>query len=329
MDNKVYDVKALADKLEKGTISPEEMVWFEQWYSGFDDEEVLLSGSRHTSADELKMAIFNRIEAQISVPVQPKRKVITLWRNVAAAAAVVLLVAFATLYKSSILNVVSPAQQVELLSKAGQHRQLILPDGTQVWLSPSTRISYADGLKGKQRLVKLEGEAFFDVKHDADHPFIIQSGVVKTAVLGTSFNIRAYPHTKVTEVTVLSGKVAVASSVNGKNQQQIMTPNQRAVFNYTNGLLVKEDYSGAQKFLNQRNGIFNFDGANMQVVADDLALQYGVHVKVNSNLAGKGFYGTIKTTAPITETLNKLCAVMDARWNRIDNSYYIEEIPSE
>ncbi len=329
MENNPYNVKELADKLEKGTITPQEMACFQQWYSGFDDEEVLLSGSKHHNIDDLKTSIFNSIEAQMETPVQPKHKVITIWRTMAAAAAIVVLLGFGALYKNQLLNVVNPVHQVEMLSKAGQHRQVILPDGTRVWLNPSTSISYPDNFRGAQRLVKLEGEAFFDVKHDADHPFIITSGPIKTVVLGTSFNVKAYPGAATAEVTVVSGKVGVAEHDVPKAQEQIMIANQRTVLTIADRTLVKEDYSGAQKFLEQRNGLFSFDGTAMQQVAGELTQQYGINIQIDASLAKRGFYGHLKTTEPITQTLNKLCAVMDASWTKAGNTYRIQQIPSQ
>ncbi|WP_295717115.1 FecR family protein [Mucilaginibacter sp.] len=330
MENNSYNPKELAHKLEQGTISPEEKAWFEQWYAGFNDEEVLLSGSKHATAEQIKDSIFNRISAKMEAPAQSKGKVISLWRNIAAAAAIVLLVAFAAFYKNAILNLVDPIKDIQLSSNAGQHRQISLPDGTKVWLSPATRISYPDKFRDKQRLVKLEGEAFFEVKHDASHPFIILSGSIKTVVLGTNFNVRAYADASTAEVTVVSGKVAVASSAGNKTGQEIMIARQRAVFNKTNGLLVKENYPDAAKFLGQRNGYYDFEGATMQTVADELARQYGVHISVDPRIAQGLYYGHLNTTQPISNALNMLCIVMDnAHWNRVDNNYYLQKLPSK
>ena len=231
MENNAYDIKELAHKLENGTISPEEMAWFEQWYQGFNDEEVLLTGSRHSGTSELKDSIFNRIASQMEAPAQPKRKVISLWRNVAAAAAIVLLVAFAAFYKNAILDIVDPVKQVDLLSKAGQHRQISLPDGTLVWLSPSTRISYPDNFRGAQRLVKLDGEAFFDVKHDATKPFLVHTAGVTTQVLGTSFNVKFYRELPTIQVFVNSGKVEVHDR---QHTLGMYTPQQQVTYNKQN-----------------------------------------------------------------------------------------------
>lgn len=328
MENNTYNVKELAHKLKQGTITPAEKIWLDAWYAGFNDEEVLLSNSKHQTPEQLRESILAKITAQMETPVQPARKVVTLWRNIAAAAAVVLLITFAALYKNEVLNVVDPAKQVEWTVAPGKHKQISLPDGTRIWLSPGTKISYPDKFRAKERLVKLEGEAFFDVVHDEDHPFVIQSGQLKTVVLGTSFNVKAYPDQIISEVTVVSGKVGVQEHNLPKSQQVIMERNQRAVYNKNNRLLVKENYPNASKFLSQRTGLFSYDGANLQTVVDDLSLQYDIHVILTPDLAKKGFYGHINTNEVLDKTLDKLCAVMDLRWNRIGNDYHLQALPS-
>ncbi|SEN53887.1 ferric-dicitrate binding protein FerR, regulates iron transport through sigma-19 [Mucilaginibacter gossypiicola] len=327
MENTTYNVKELAHKLMQGTISPDEKIWLDAWYANFSDEEVLLSASKYQNPEQLQESILNKITAQMGTPGKPARKVITLWRSIAAAAAVVLLVTFAALYKNEVLEVIDPAKQVELVTAPGKHRQISLPDGTRIWLSPGSHISYPDKFRTKERLVKLEGEAFFDVVHDEDHPFVIQSGQLKTVVLGTSFNVKAYPDQIISEVTVISGKVAVQAHDLPKSKQAVMVLNQRAVYNKTDRSLIKENYPNASKFLSQRTGLFSYDGSSLQTVADDLANQYGISLRLAPGIAQKGFYGHINTNEQVDKTLNKLCAVMDLRWNRVDNEYYLQPLP--
>ncbi|WP_154402467.1 FecR family protein [Mucilaginibacter endophyticus] len=327
MENNTYNVKELARKLMQGTISPDEKIWLDAWYANFSDEEVLLSTSKHQTPEQLRESILNKITARMETPVKPARKVITLWRNIAAAAAVVLLITFAALYKNEVLEVVDPAKQVELATAPGKHRQISLPDGTRIWLSPGSKISYPDKFRAKERLVKLEGEAFFDVVHDEDHPFVIQSGQLKTVVLGTSFNVKAYPDEIISEVTVISGKVAVQEHDLPKSKQAIMVLNQQAVYNKNNRSLIKQDYPNASKFLSQRTGLFSYDGSSLQNVTDDLSLQYGIRVNLAPGIAQSGFYGHINTNEPVDKTLNKLCAVMDLRWSKLDNGYYLQPLP--
>lgn len=91
-------------------------------------------------------------------------------------------------------------------TQAGERLEVTLPDSSKVWLNGNTRLEYARNFR-KNRNVRLSGEAFFDVQPDVEHPFVILSGVLEATVLGTSFNVRAYPGEKQIEVTVKTGQV--------------------------------------------------------------------------------------------------------------------------
>ena len=82
-----------------------------------------------------------------------------------------------------------------------------LPDGSTVYLNKDSKLTYPNKFEGDERVVILEGECFFDVKKNPDKPFIIFSGNTKTEVLGTTFNLRAYPEQENVEVMVLTGRV--------------------------------------------------------------------------------------------------------------------------
>ncbi|RKR82117.1 FecR family protein [Mucilaginibacter gracilis] len=326
MENNQYNAKELAHKLIQGTITADEKIWLDTWYAGFSDEEVLLSASRYQTPEQLRESILGRINAQITTARKPAQ-VIALWRNIAAAAAVVLLVTFATLYRNQALEIIDPTKQIAMSTTFGKHQQILLPDGTRIWLGPGSKISYPDKFRTRERLVKLEGEAFFDVVHDKDHPFVIQSGVLKTVVLGTSFNVKAYPRQPIAEVTVISGKVAVLEHGLPQSRQAIMVPNQQTVYDKASRSLVTREYPNASKFLSQRTGLFSYDGASLQSVADDLSLQYGVHLNLATGIAQKEFYGRINTNEPLANALNKLCAVMDLHWRKLNQGYELQPLP--
>ncbi|GAB3986127.1 FecR domain-containing protein [Spirosoma daeguense] len=116
----------------------------------------------------------------------------------------------------------------QIVAPAGQKVQVKLPDGTQVWLNAQSRLRYATTFGNTdQRIVELEGEAYFDVAHDKQHPFIVRSGTISTRVLGTQFNVRAYADDPDIEVAVLSGKVRVSDA---QRDSVNLVPNQKSHF---------------------------------------------------------------------------------------------------
>jgi ferric-dicitrate binding protein FerR (iron transport regulator) len=325
MDKKIYDPAELAYKWEQGTITHEERIWFEHWYKAFNDEEVLIHHTDYTAPEQIRDNIFKRISEQMETPPLRTVKVFRLWKSITAAAVVLFIIGLAVLYNKDIANLVKPVQQVLISSDAGQHRQISLPDGTKVWLSPATQISYPDHFSNAKREVKLTGEAFFEVVHDTKHPFIINSGKLKTVVLGTSFNVRAYPKAKSAEVTVVSGKVGVMLNTTSSHKQQIIVANQRTVFYPATGALLKEDYPDGARFLDQRNGLFHFNGASLGSIINELQLQYGLSISLAPGLNNKAFYGNLNTSVPVEQTLNKLCTVMEIHWSRKNGIYYLQE----
>lgn len=97
----------------------------------------------------------------------------------------------------------------EVATKRGSKSFIKLPDGTQVWLNADSKLTFKENFGDKTREVSLNGEAFFDVFHDADHPFIIHTGKADIKVLGTTFNIRNYALDKTMEATLIKGKIEV------------------------------------------------------------------------------------------------------------------------
>ena len=149
------------------------------------------------------------------------------FRIVAQAAAVLLLLTVGYWWMTR-------PDEINIVTELGQTRSIELPDGSLVELNQRSSLTYSR--KFEQRQVTLEGEAFFDVERMEDSPFEIFSGDAKTTVLGTSFNVRAYPNEEEVEVTVRSGLVRLENnSIEGKKielekgQTGILNKNTKAV----------------------------------------------------------------------------------------------------
>jgi len=116
----------------------------------------------------------------------------------------------------------------EMATKYGTRSFIDLPDGSKLWLNAGSKVQYADGFAGDKRELTLLGEAFFDVKHDPIHPFIIHAGKLDIKVLGTSLNIKAYPGDSTMETTLIKGKVEIEFA--GDPQSKIvLRPSEKVV----------------------------------------------------------------------------------------------------
>lgn len=116
----------------------------------------------------------------------------------------------------------------EISAPSGQRVKVNLPDGTVAWLSPCSTLRYAASFNDKNRDVELKGATFFDVAHNADKPFRILTGTYQITVLGTRFNVMAYPESKRFEIDLVEGSVQV-NNANDPTDQLILCPHEQAI----------------------------------------------------------------------------------------------------
>jgi len=226
MDEAKYS--ELTAKYLSGNIDPKEREELLSWVQEAEEHRVFfdemiqlwgMSGEYEASTFETDTgAAWNRVAARLSTNGSAAtegeeqaresrvRKLPSGRRRWMAIAATLLLLAFAgwwwygDLWRGGAL--------VEVRAPEGERRQATLPDGSRVWLNQNTRITYRENFQARQ--VELQGEAFFEVEPDTDSPFTIRSGAAQTRVVGTSFNVRAYPGDPRVIVTVETGKVKLS-----------------------------------------------------------------------------------------------------------------------
>ncbi|SEL69715.1 FecR family protein [Parapedobacter koreensis] len=124
--------------------------------------------------------------------------------------------------------------RIEIVAEKGVRKQFQLPDGTKVWLNADSRLWYDSKMQTNgTRAVELQGEGYFDVEKDSKRPFIISTEKISIRVLGTAFNVKAYPDDDKTETTLIRGSIEL--SVNDRPHEKIvMKPNEKvAISNYT------------------------------------------------------------------------------------------------
>ena len=304
--------------LSNSCTAEELKLFFELLEKRRDDQEIMALMSDTWDQTALSP------EQGLTPPFLPQKvKTVKLWRRLVSAAAVLLILSGLYLYRSDLSKLVAQPPTHQLLSAAAERKQVSLPDGTKVWLSPNSKLAYPDKFEGTARHVTLEGEAFFEVTHDASHPFVIKSGELSTTVLGTSFNVSAYTQQNTINVTLVTGKVAVALIGQNTTRRDTITANQRIIVDKAASSISKVDYPDAAAFLNKRLGLYEYRGAALQEVIGDLENQYGIKIKADSQLAESKFYGNLKMTDPLTETLNKLSTVMETKWEKDGGQYVI------
>ena len=126
-------------------------------------------------------------------------------------------------------------QMMVAVANEGIVKEVVLPDGTKVWLNNSATLKYPREFSEKERNVHLEGEAYFEVTKNRHKPFTVQSDAMRVRVLGTTFNFKCDKRCRVAEATLIEGEIEVKG--NKEEGQIILTPGQRAELNKSNGRL--------------------------------------------------------------------------------------------
>ncbi len=181
-------------------------------------------------------------------------------------------------------NWTQKAKDIVYHTAASEKTQITLPDGSEVWLNENTKITFDE--KFEPRVVRLEGEAFFKVEHlTEDQPFEIMSGDTKTMVLGTSFNVRAYPEEQRVEVTVETGKVAFEKTVEKEESQEkaakvLLIAGDSGFFDKVERSIIKEEAKN-ENADSWKTGQLTFENTELREVKEVLERYFDI--KINTS----------------------------------------------
>jgi ferric-dicitrate binding protein FerR (iron transport regulator) len=188
-----------------------------------------------------------------------------------------------------------------LSTPTGGQYNIVLADGTKVYLNSVSSIKYPTQFNGDQRMVELEGEAYFEVAKNKNKPFRVKSGNHAIEVLGTHFNVNAYNNESVVKTTLLEGSVAITY----KNQKAILKPGQQSnVSDNFNKIAIREVDTEAA--IAWKNGRFKFDNANLKTVMKQLERWYGIKVEYRGDVSDVRFNGGTFMNKNLSEVLKVL-----------------------
>jgi len=184
-----------------------------------------------------------------------------------------------------------------LATPRGGQYQIVLPDGTRVWLNSASSLKYPTTFAGKDRRVELNGEAYFEVSKDPSKPFYVKTATQTVTVLGTHFNINSYVDEVATKTTLLEGSVRITGNTNGVTAK--LKPGEQAV-NTINAIDVKEN-ADIDEALAWKNGKFLFRNTDLHTIMRQLSRWYDVDVEYQGNVAQKHYRGRISRNVPVSE----------------------------
>ena len=189
-----------------------------------------------------------------------------------------------------------------IIPRGGEY-QLILSDGSRVWLNSDTRLRYPVSFIGEKREVYLEGEAYFEVSH-SDKPFEVHGGGQCVRVLGTSFNVMAYGDESKVQTTLVSGSVRVVLDQSDKTV--LLTPGHQAEMDKNSGKITMREVN-VENYIGWKDKLFMFDEEDMVTIMNKLARWYDVDIIIETpELKEKVFYGVIRKYENISTILDML-----------------------
>lgn len=166
----------------------------------------------------------------------------------------------------------APAQKLlSLTTPRGKDYHVTLADGTEVWMNADSKLEFPEQFTGKQRKVKLQGEAYFQVAKDTAHPFIVETDYFNTKVLGTTFNVKAYS-AKDANIVLIDGSVEVTA---GKNTK-LLHPSQQAIIN-PSGMIALRSID-TYPYTQWREGFFYFENQTLFEIMQELGRWYNVNI---------------------------------------------------
>lgn len=176
----------------------------------------------------------------------------------------------------------------------GQRANLQLPDGTRVWLNSGSSIRYDKNYNRHNRIIALEGEAYFEVAKDKKRPFIVKANAVSVRAVGTTFDVKAYVNDNAITTTLIEGKVNV---FNDKMTSQLL-PNQKIVFDKRKRTFDKVHVYDAEIAGLWKNNQLAFDSETLENIAKVLERMYNIHVVFDSDQMKQiRFSGKIKNNS--------------------------------
>ncbi len=273
------------------------------WTLSGNEEHDILSSSRSN--------VWERVQTNISkkVPRLYTKRSIVYYASASAAAVLILLFGIHLFMFGDLWN--TSADYTSFYVSKGEKGQILLADGTKVWLNADSKLTLSNGFNGKNRTVILEGEAYFDVKKSDKHKFIVQTSSVDIQVFGTAFSVDAYPESENVAVALLHGSVGVYKS--GTNEQLIsLEPSQHVLVNknsYQSTLSVLEGDSDIAWTFEQ----LIFDHTSYQEVFSKMGNWYGVNISIASPPKRKDLDYRFKVKSEslreILELINKITPI--------------------
>lgn len=320
MNSRIKFVEKLLGRYLTGKATPEERAVVDAWYDTLPEREE----ESRTEAEwlDLREKMRSEVDRRRFTQTDLYRKRMTgRWWSVAAAIALLIAAGWWWMHRTPVST--AGLDNVVCQNSSKQPQTFQLPDSSQVTLQQGSRVYYARAFNGTERTVYLEGEATFQVRSNAQRPFLVHCGAVVTKVLGTVFTVKEGTDKNVV-VAVQTGRVAVfrPTTTKVKDNGVIVTPNQQATYLpdkavFVTALVEQPALVYKEQGTQSPSSIkpdFNFAGVPLRAVVERLEAAYGIEVELESErLSQCDFRGDL-SNMPFYTQLDALCHALHATY---------------
>jgi transmembrane sensor len=211
---------------------------------------------------------------------------------------------------------------VSVATNPGKSLRATLPDGTHVWLNAESKLVYPEEFRDSLRQVTLTGEAYFDVAHNAEQPFVIESNGLLTRVLGTRFLIKSYKGDVLNKVSVFSGKVRVDNTNAEERPNVVLLPSQQLVANRFSGSMDVVEGMDSLAVMSWTTGKLAYRNAPLSEVLDDLGRRYQVKIHAEKHLQKCLIHLDVLPADQLKDVLDLLAISLNGKAEVRGNSEY-------
>ena len=207
-------------------------------------------------------------------------------------------------YNDGTILALPPSDTLVLTTPKGGTYQITLSDGSKIWLNAASTLKYPSRFSDEIRQIEFSGEGYFEIERDSRKPFRVISKGQQVEVLGTAFNLSAYPDDEIIRTTLLSGKVQVIRDTHtGTTESTVLSPSEQAL--NTKSHLRKEAVDPNREIA-WRDGVFTFRQEKLGDIMRIVARWYDVEVEFQDDVINRTFSGTVSRYANISEVLGTL-----------------------
>ncbi len=282
--------------------SPKEKEVLDNWINEQSENKELLN-SIYSNKELIKeyeiMDLFRRKAAlerfKEKILLQSKTRALIRWRIAASIFILTGIIGILYLLSGNFSRVtVNPNIYTSVYTENGQRSKVVLPDNSIVWLNSGTKISYPVDFSDQNRKVVLEGQAFFQVTHKNNAPFLVHANDLVVRVLGTRFDINAYPQEDEIDVVLESGKIELTHQER-KSLSYTMKPGEKAILSLSDDSKIKVSSVDASVYSSWKDGKLIFRNAPMGNVVKRLTRWYDVDIEIaDPEVYNSVYTGTIK-----------------------------------